>query len=87
MRGNYNERQLLQILQRFKLRMGDWFCEISNTIFGRYIECDHYHDRFLIIDDTVYHIGASLKDLGKRLFAFNRMEMGAEEILIWADRG
>ena len=32
MRGNYNERQLLQILQRFKLRMGDWFCEISNTI-------------------------------------------------------
>ncbi len=50
-------------------------------------ECDHYHDRFLIIDDTVYHIGASLKDLGKRLFAFNRMEMGAEEILIWADRG
>jgi len=50
-------------------------------------ECDRYHDRFLIIDDTVYHIAASLKDLGKRLFAFNRMEMGAEEILIWADRG
>ena len=45
-------------------------------------ECDRYHDRFLIIDDTVYHLGASLKDLGKRLFAFNKMEMGAEEILI-----
>ncbi len=45
-------------------------------------ECDRYHDRFLIIDDTVYHIGASLKDLGKRLFAFNRMGIGAEEILI-----
>ena len=45
-------------------------------------ECDRYHDRFLIIDDTVYHIGASLKDLGKRLFAFNRMGLGAEEILI-----
>jgi hypothetical protein len=44
-------------------------------------ECDRYHDRFLFIDDTVYHLGASLKDLGKRLFAFNRMEMGAEEIL------
>ncbi|MCR4857355.1 MAG: virulence RhuM family protein [Bacteroidales bacterium] len=44
-------------------------------------ECDRYHDRFLIIDDTVYHLGASLKDLGKRLFAFNRMEIGAEEIL------
>ncbi len=38
-------------------------------------ECDRYHDRFLIIDDTVYHLGASLKDLGKKLFAFSRMEM------------
>ena len=42
---------------------------------------DRYHDRFLIIDNTVYHLGASLKDLGKKLFAFNRMEMAAEEIL------
>ena len=31
------------------------------------------HDRFLIVDDTVYHIGASLKDLGKKLFAFSKM--------------
>ena len=44
-------------------------------------ECDRYHDRFLIIDKTVYHLGASLKDLGKKLFAFNRMEMRVEEIL------
>jgi len=43
-------------------------------------ECDRYHDRFLIIDDTVYHLGASLKDLGKKLFAFSRMEVRAEEI-------
>ncbi len=33
------------------------------------------HDRFLIIDEEVYHIGASLKDLGKKLFAFSRMEV------------
>ena len=33
----------------------------------------NYHDRFLIIDDTVYHIGASLKDLGKKLFAFSKL--------------
>ena len=40
------------------------------------------HDRFLIIDDTVYHIGASFKDLGKKLFAFSRMElMTADEFL------
>ena len=44
-------------------------------------ECDRYHDRFLIIDDTVYHLGASLKDLGKKLFAFSRMEVRAEEIM------
>ncbi|MBQ3734567.1 MAG: virulence RhuM family protein [Bacteroidales bacterium] len=44
-------------------------------------ECDRYHDRFLIIDETVYHLGASLKDLGKKLFAFSRMEIKAEEIM------
>ncbi|MDE6108668.1 MAG: ORF6N domain-containing protein, partial [Muribaculaceae bacterium] len=37
--------------------------------------CTKAHDRFLIIDETVYHIGASLKDLGKKLFAFSRMEI------------
>lgn len=39
------------------------------------------HDRFLIIDDTVYHIGASLKDLGKKLFAFSKLEISPEIIL------
>lgn len=32
------------------------------------------HDRFLIVDDETYHIGASLKDLGKKWFAFSKME-------------
>lgn len=39
------------------------------------------HDRFLIIDDDIYHIGASLKDLGKKWFAFSKMEMRAIEML------
>ncbi|MBN2727754.1 MAG: virulence RhuM family protein [Bacteroidales bacterium] len=39
------------------------------------------HDRFLIIDEVVYHFGASLKDLGKKWFAFSKMEMKAGEIL------
>lgn len=39
------------------------------------------HDRFLIIDQDVYHIGASLKDLGKKWFAFCKMEITANEIL------
>ena len=39
------------------------------------------HDRFLIIDNTeVYHIGASLKDLGKKMFAFSRMDIPADTI-------
>jgi hypothetical protein len=37
-----------------------------------------YHDRFLIIDDTVYHLGASLKDLGKKLFAFSKLNLPVE---------
>ena len=42
---------------------------------------DRAHDRFLCVDETVYHIGASLKDLGKKLFAFSRMEMTTSELL------
>ena len=38
------------------------------------------HDRFLCIDDIVYHIGASLKDLGKKWFAFSRMELGTDAL-------
>ena len=45
------------------------------------IEFDRSHDRFLCIDDTVYHLGASIKDLGKKWFAFNRMEMPTTELL------
>ncbi len=40
------------------------------------------HDRFLIIDKKeIYHFGASLKDLGKKWFAFSRFQLGAVEIL------
>lgn len=42
----------------------------------------HSHDRFLILDDeTVYHIGASLKDLGKKWFAFSRMDTTSLSIM------
>jgi len=44
-------------------------------------ESDSFHDRFLLIDDMVYHIGASLKDLGKKLFAFSKMEIKAKDFL------
>lgn len=39
------------------------------------------HDRFLIIDDAkVYHIGASLKDLGKKMFAFSKLDIPASAV-------
>ena len=45
------------------------------------IAFDRSHDRFLCIDETVYHLGASIKDLGKKWFAFCRMEMSSSELL------
>lgn len=39
------------------------------------------HDRFLVIDNELYHLGASLKDLGKKLFAFVRMETSPDFLL------
>ena len=40
-----------------------------------------FHDRFLIIDGEVYHIGASLKDLGKRLFAFSKIQIKGKDLM------
>ncbi|MDE5652288.1 MAG: virulence RhuM family protein [Muribaculaceae bacterium] len=39
------------------------------------------HDRFMVIDDSLYHIGASIKDLGSKLFAFSKMESSPSVIL------
>ena len=44
--------------------------------------CPQSHDRFLILDNTdVYHIGASLKDLGKKWFAFSKLNIPASTII------
>lgn len=39
------------------------------------------HDRFLIIDSEVFHLGASLKDLGKKWFAFSRLHFPPQELI------
>lgn len=49
---------------------------IEVTLFRR------SHDRFLCIDDIVYHVGASIKDLGKKWFAFSKMEDFSPEELV-----
>ena len=44
--------------------------------------CKKSHDRFMIIDsEEVWHIGASLKDLGKKMFAFSRLNIPAEAVM------
>ena len=45
------------------------------------VQKQNIHDRFLIVDDDVYHIGASLKDLGKKLFAFSKMTISPKLLL------
>jgi prophage antirepressor-like protein len=37
---------------------------------------NRYHDRFLLLDDEAYHLGASLKDLGKKVFGFSKIDRG-----------
>ncbi|KHG34144.1 MULTISPECIES: virulence RhuM family protein [unclassified Sulfurospirillum] len=41
----------------------------------------NFHDRFLICDETVYHFGASLKDLGKKIFAVNQINIEVNQLL------
>ena len=68
---NHISRQLSLDLQKHNAQ----YPPIEVTAF------DRSHDRFLCIDETVYHLGASIKDLGKKWFAFNRMEMQTSKLL------
>ena len=58
--------------------------EKHNLQYGK-VECFEFtksHDRFLIIDQTiVYHIGSSLKDLGRNWFAFSKINLDVNEII------
>lgn len=57
----------------------------ANTQFGNFeIKAfDKSHDRFLIIDETeIYHLGASLKDLGKKWFAFSKLNKSSMENIL-----
>ncbi len=69
-------RTMRQDLERFNAQ----YAHIEVKVYRK------AHDRFLIIDDTVYHVGASFKDLGKKLTAFSKMEiMTADEFITYLD--
>ncbi len=65
-------RVLRQDLERHNAQ----YAPIEVKIFRR------AHDRFLIVDDTIYHIGGSFKDLGKKLTAFSKMDIMTADQLI-----
>ncbi len=68
----YISRAMSQDLDRHN----DQYAPIEVKLFRR------AHDRFIIIDDTIYHVGASFKDLGKKLTASSKMDfMTADELI------
>lgn len=58
-------------------------CEKHNAQYApiEVKQFDRAHDRFLCVDDTVYLIGASLKDLGKKWFGFVKLEQPTDQLL------
>jgi len=63
-------------LQLDMTRHNEQYATIEVKLFNK------AHDRFLLIDDEVYHIGASVKDLGKKWFAFTLMhDIKASELI------
>ena len=69
-------KTISKILEQDIKKHNDQYEPIELKIFSK------AHDRFLIIDgNIIYHIGASLKDLGKKWFAFSRIEKDAVAIL------
>lgn len=66
------------ITKRLKLDIEKYNKQYNNLTIK---QTKSFHDRFLIIDNQeVYHIGASLKDLGKKVFAFSKIDISVDNI-------
>ena len=75
-------KNISKVLKQDLKKHNSQYPEIDIKIFTK------AHDRFLIIDETtVYHFGASLKDLGKKWFAFSKMDMEAMEMITHLKNG
>ena len=81
---NYISKELLDVLCNINVNTIIYTKNIDNILLNKYnsqynninIKIDNrFHDRFIIIDNKeLYHCGASIKDLGKKCFAINRVE-------------
>ena len=60
------------ISKQFKLDIKKYNSQYNNLEIET---SNKFHDRFLIVDNEAYHLGASLKDLGKKVFAFNKIDI------------
>jgi phage regulator Rha-like protein len=87
---NYLDETVLELFTKTDAKVTIYTKNILKLDFDKYrqqyknIEIKRFtlaHDRFLIIDDELYHIGASLKDLGKKWFGFSKMDMEFFNIL------
>ncbi len=75
---HYNLDVIISVGYRVKSKRGTQFRQWARSINT----CQHNHDRFLIVDDVVYLFGASLKDAGKKLLAYIKMqETSPQELL------
>ena len=72
----YNLDMVLSIGYRVKSSRGIQFRKWANSTLREYLM-----KGFFVVDDDVYHIGASLKDLGKKLFAFSKMCLSLDMLL------
>jgi hypothetical protein len=76
----YNLDAIISIGYRVKSQKGVKYTSQYHNV--ELIEFKNSHDRFLILDKKeVFHIGASLKDLGKKWFGFSKFEIGTLDIL------
>lgn len=70
----YTER----ISQQLKLDIQKYNCQYPPISLA---PVKNIHDRFLVVDEDTYHIGASLKDLGKKLFAFSKLHIESKLLM------
>ena len=76
---------VVSLLSKDKSAQLDLDLKKANAQYGNFAwqQFDKSHDRFLIIDQNeVYHLGASLKDLGKKWFAFSKLDKLCVESLL-----
>lgn len=81
---NYISKELLDVLCKTNKKITVYTKNVDKNLISKYEDQysnlninigDKFHDRFIIIDsNTLFHCGASFKDLGKKCFAINRID-------------